>query len=159
MKTRILLAFLILAVVSCGKKDDKAAKIEKLKGERDKISVEITKLEDELVKEGKGTLSTNIVSVQVKTITPMSFKHYIEVQGKIDGEENVSVSAEAMGVIKSVNVKAGQTVRKGQVLAEIDAEFYTNHWLKYSNNFSLLLIFITSRKAYGIKRSDQKFSF
>jgi RND family efflux transporter MFP subunit len=122
MKTRILLAFLILAVVSCGKKDDKAAKLEKLKGERDKISIEITKLEVELAKEGKSTLSTNTVSVQVKAIIPMSFKHYIEVQGKIDGEENVSVSAEAMGVIKSVNVKAGQTVKKGQVLAEIDAD-------------------------------------
>lgn len=122
MKTRILLAFLILTVVSCGKKEDKTVQLEKLKSERDKLSLEITKLETELTKEGKGTLNTNTVSIQVNTITPKVFKHYIEVQGKIDGEENVAISAQAMGVVKTIYVKAGQLVKKGQVLADIDAD-------------------------------------
>jgi len=121
MKTRILLAFLILTVVSCGKKTDKTAQLEKLKSERDKLSLEITKLETDLSKEGKGKLSTNIVLVAVSTIEPKVFKHYIEVQGKIDGEENVSVSAQALGVIKTIYVKEGQAVKKDQVLADIDA--------------------------------------
>lgn len=122
MKTRILSVFLILAVVSCGKKDDKSAQLEKLKSDRDKLSLEITKLETELAKDGKGVLNSNAVSVQVNTIAPQIFKHYIEVQGKIDGEENVSVSAKAMGVVKAIYVKAGQTVKKDQVLADIDAD-------------------------------------
>lgn len=122
MKTRILLALLILTAVSCGKKDNKSAQLEKLKSERDKLSIEIAKLESDLAKEGKGTLNTNTVSIQVNTITPKVFKHYIEVQGKIDGEENVSVSAQAIGVINAIYVKAGQVVKKGQVLADIDAD-------------------------------------
>jgi RND family efflux transporter MFP subunit len=122
MKTRILLAFLVLTIASCGKKDDKSAQLEKLKGERDKINTEITKLEDELTKEGKGNVNTSSVVVKVSTIAPQVFNHYIEVQGKIDGEDNVAVSAQAMGVIKNINVKAGQLVKKGQVLAEIDAD-------------------------------------
>jgi RND family efflux transporter MFP subunit len=122
MKTKILLAFLILAVVSCGKKDDKAAQLEKLKNEHEKISMQISKLEEEIAKEGKGTLNTSSVRVKVMPVATTVFKHYIEVQGKIDGEENVSVSAQAMGVIKNIYVKAGQTVKKGQVLAEIDAD-------------------------------------
>ena len=122
MKTRILLAFLVLTIASCGKKDDKSAQLEKLKGERDKINTEITKLEDELTKEGKGNVNTSSVIVKVSTIAPQVFNHYIEVQGKIDGEDNVAVSAQAMGVIKNINVKAGQLVKKGQVLAEIDAD-------------------------------------
>jgi RND family efflux transporter MFP subunit len=122
MKTRILLAFLILAVASCGKKVDITAQMEKLKNDREKISAEIAKLETELAKEGKGTLNSKIVAVQVKSLTPQIFKHFIEVQGKVDGEDNVSVSAQVMGVIKTINVKAGQNVRKGQVLAEIDAD-------------------------------------
>ena len=122
MRTRILLAFLILTVASCGKKDDKSAQLDKLKNDRDKINLEITKLETEISKEGKGSSNTNKVAVNVRTITPSVFKHYIEVQGKIDGEENVAVSAQAMGVIKAIYVKAGQVVKKGQVMAEIDAD-------------------------------------
>jgi len=113
---------LIFAVVSCGKKDDKSVQLEKLKSQRDKLDIEITKLESELTKEGKTVLNVNAISVQVKSITPQLFKHYIEVQGKIDGEDNVSVSAKVMGVIKAIYVKAGQQVKKDQVLADIDAD-------------------------------------
>jgi membrane fusion protein, multidrug efflux system len=122
MKTRIVLAFLILIVVSCGKNDDKTAKLQKLKDQRDKINTEIEKLEIEIKKNGNTAINNNPVAVNVNTVVPKEFKHYIEVQGKIDGEENVSVSAQTMGVIKAIYVKAGQTVKKGQVLADIDAD-------------------------------------
>jgi membrane fusion protein, multidrug efflux system len=48
------------------------------------------------------------------------FDHYVQTQGVIEAEDNILVSAKSMGVITQVYVKEGQTVSKGQILAQID---------------------------------------
>ena len=48
------------------------------------------------------------------------FTHYIEIQGNVDTKENIMISPEYSGILTQVNVKAGQRVSKGQVLARID---------------------------------------
>lgn len=58
----------------------------------------------------------------VKTIVVKDsiFKHYIEIQGNVETKENIMISPEYSGILTQVNVKAGQRVSKGQVLARID---------------------------------------
>ena len=58
--------------------------------------------------------------VNITEVTPQSFSHYIEVQAKVDGDEDVNVSSETMGTVTAVLVKAGDNVSKGQVLATLD---------------------------------------
>ena len=60
-------------------------------------------------------VSTIIVSKQ-------EFKHKIEVRGRIASRQNIMVSAEIPARVKSVNVREGQIVRKGEVLMVLDAE-------------------------------------
>jgi RND family efflux transporter MFP subunit len=54
-------------------------------------------------------------------VQPQTFAHYLEVQGKVDFDQNVLVSAKVPGVLTSVRVNRGDRVAKGQVLATIDA--------------------------------------
>lgn len=49
------------------------------------------------------------------------FKHEIRVQGNIETDQDVLISAEMGGLITGVTVNEGQRVSKGQVLASIDA--------------------------------------
>jgi RND family efflux transporter MFP subunit len=58
----------------------------------------------------------------VTPIANTSFDHYIDVQGRVDGDQNTTISARAMGPVIRVLVKTGDMVRTGQVLAELDAE-------------------------------------
>ena len=51
---------------------------------------------------------------------PQTFTHYIEVQAKVDGDEDVTLSAEMPGTVTSVLVKAGDKVSTGQVLATLE---------------------------------------
>ena len=46
---------------------------------------------------------------------------FIDVQGRVDADENVGLSSEMPGTITKINVKAGDEVSKGQVLAETDS--------------------------------------
>lgn len=48
------------------------------------------------------------------------FESYISIQGNVDTHENILIYPEYQGVLTTVNVKEGQRVSKGQVLAKID---------------------------------------
>ena len=65
------------------------------------------------------------VPVAVKTVEPEKFMSYVEVQGRVDFDQNAVVAARAAGTITALNVQRGDRVSKGQVLATIDAAILT----------------------------------
>lgn len=124
-------AFLSLAVVSCGsdsKKEadadlnDKKAKLEKLKKDQEKNTLEIVKLQEELSK--IDTSSSNPAKIKLVAIAPVvkqDFNHYIELQGRVDAENISYISPRGMGgQVKAVLVRQGDRVRKGQLLLRLD---------------------------------------
>jgi RND family efflux transporter MFP subunit len=73
----------------------------------------------------KGLNNTNDTPATIVSVQPLvnqPFDHYIEVQGRIDGNENIGVSPRTAGVVTKVIVTEGETVKKGQALAELDAD-------------------------------------
>jgi len=117
MKKIALIAIISLLIYSCT--TDNKSKLEKLKKQHDEITQQIKDLELIIAKEnGKDTSKVAIVAVA--DLKAEEFKHYLEVQGKIDGEQNVTVSPKMMGVVTSIDVNEGESVKKGQVLAQID---------------------------------------
>lgn len=106
---------LILAVVfSC--KPDKKAELAKLRKQHDEIAEQIKKLESEMT---DSTIQKTL-NVSVADLQQTSFQHYIEVQGKLDGEDYIDVSPEGVGVVEEVYAHVGQSVSKGQILARLN---------------------------------------
>lgn len=89
------------------------AKQAELKTQLAEINTKISKLE--------GDSNKKFVLVEASAIAPFIFKTYIDVQGRVDAEENVSISSEMPGTITKINVKVGDEVSKGQILAETDS--------------------------------------
>jgi len=120
MKRTIPISMLLLLLVSCtGSLPDKKEELAQLKKEHDRITAKIIRLEKELYPAG----SVVAVPVKVEAIKKGLFEHYIEVQGRIDGNENIGVSPRNQGgVVTKILVREGDFVKKGQVLAELDAE-------------------------------------
>lgn len=117
----IFLAGTALFAVACssGNSGDKASELEKLKAQETELKLKIAALEKEMnatdtVQKGR------IKMVSVTEMQPQPFAHYVEVQGAVVGDEDVVVSAQAMGTVTDVMVKAGDKVSKGQLLATID---------------------------------------
>lgn len=120
MKKTVLFAT-IIAFAGCGKqKEDKKAELQKLKTEQESLNKKIKQLEKEVATSGTSVNSESSKVVSVREIRKQYFEHYLEVQGKVDADENIAVSAEMSGIVKQINVKEGQQVSKGQVLAELD---------------------------------------
>lgn len=56
-----------------------------------------------------------------------SFKHEIRVQGNVETDQDIMLTAEMGGLITSIKVKEGQKVSKGQVIAQVDASILSSN--------------------------------
>jgi RND family efflux transporter MFP subunit len=120
MKKIIYYTALIAFLVSCSQNTDKKAELEKLKAQHEQISTQIANLEAEISPEGTAT-EVKAVSVKVTPATECVFNHYIQVQGTVDGDQNIAVSPQMPGIVTAVYVTEGSFVKKGQVMVELDA--------------------------------------
>jgi len=118
--TIIIISVALTSFLLTGCGGDPAAKLEKLKAEQAALSKEIGALEKELAVNNPQEAVVRMKYIGVQEVTPRKFDYYIQTQGMVESEDNILVSAKAMGVITSVLVTEGQTVVKGQVLAKID---------------------------------------
>jgi membrane fusion protein, multidrug efflux system len=101
--------------------NDKKAELEKLKSEKAKNDDQIQKLQEELSKLDPNSDNSKIKLVAVSPVVKEDFKHYIDLQGKIDAENTSYIAPRTQGgQVKAIYVKQGDRVRKGQLLLKLD---------------------------------------
>lgn len=134
MKTLSLFVTVLFLVSCAGKSTDKKAELDKLKKERTEINSRIAALESEI---GTTSAPTEAKEVSVVEVSEGSFRNYVEIQGKVDAEENVQVTPEAAGVVTTVYANVGQSVRRGQVLAQIDDKVLNQNLAELQTQYQL----------------------
>jgi len=116
-----VLALILSSLPSCGDKsaaENPAEKLAELRAQYAEIGRQIKELEAKLTTADSSGGSGRLVVLEALEAGP--FNTFIEVQGRVDARQNVEVTAEAMGVVRTVKVKTGDVVRKGMILAELD---------------------------------------
>jgi membrane fusion protein, multidrug efflux system len=106
---------------ACGdKKTSKSPKeeLDNLRAEKAKMQEQIDLLEAKVGTKDSG----RVVNVVTNSITPIMFRNYIDVQGRVDAEQSVLATSEAPGIVQSLFVHNGQYVSKGQVLAILKSD-------------------------------------
>ena len=94
----------------------KARKTELSQQQRD-LKAEIEKLNNYIQKKEKKQAA---VLVSTQKLNDTIFKHFVEVQGNVETDQNIILYPEYSGVLTEVYVNEGQQVSKGQRLAKID---------------------------------------
>jgi len=130
---KYIYAFLTLSILitSCGGNEEKtmekilsSTNLNELKDKREEIDAQQQKLSDQLkmINDRIAELDTikNLPLVTIVEIEQQQFTHYLELQGSVQTKQNLVLSPEMGGILKSVFVKEGQNVSKGQLLATID---------------------------------------
>jgi RND family efflux transporter MFP subunit len=136
MKKLLLVPGLTIALIACnpGAKDKKA-ELDDLKKQQTELEGKISALEAELAKNDSTLKETSVSVVPAKKEI---FKNYIDVQGRVDADENVTLSTEMPGTITRINVKTGDEVSAGQVLAETDARAINQQISDLQTNMELV---------------------
>ncbi|MBL7898259.1 MAG: efflux RND transporter periplasmic adaptor subunit [Crocinitomicaceae bacterium] len=117
--TSAVLAAVILA--SCGGSVQSDNELERLKAKRDSLKNELAIINEQiaLLDTSKEVL---IPIVTASSVEQKDFVHKVEVQGSVETDENVVLTAESQGVIRTIHVREGQKVSQGQALITIDSE-------------------------------------
>lgn len=120
MKKALFTMAILATLVSCNQNTNKKGELEKLKSEREILNTKISKLESEV--DPNAQKVEKALPVKIKTLESTPFYHYVEIQGIVDGDQNVSVSPQVPGVVTNVYVREGSMVKKGDILAKLDAQ-------------------------------------
>jgi RND family efflux transporter MFP subunit len=112
-------------LVSCGDKNNPqtvdqliAAKNNKeLQARKALIQADLAKIEATLA---TMNLKKEEALVSVATLKDTVFNHYLDIQGSVNTKENILIQPEMPGTLIALNVKSGQRVSKGQLLARVD---------------------------------------
>jgi len=117
-----------LFVVACGQKpeglDAKKAALAAAKEQVTALKGEIASLEKEIKKEDPDFMKSIRAAILVTTLETATtpFRHKIQVRGSVMSRTNLTISSEVMGQLVSLNIKEGEVVSKGQVIAVVDSE-------------------------------------
>ena len=115
-------------LTSCGGSEgtgaatEQKAKLAELKKQKESIEGEISKLEATIAKlDPASAKPENAKLVAFAAIAPETFTHYIDLQGKIESENISFVTPRGGGgQVKSVYIKRGDVVKKGQLILKLD---------------------------------------
>jgi RND family efflux transporter MFP subunit len=114
----ILIMSTTIAIGCKEKKISKDQQLEILRKEKSALQDKISKLENEI-----GTKdSARQVAVVTESVTPIDFRTYIDLQGRVDAAQTVLATSEAPGIVTQINVRNGQYVSRGQVLAILKSD-------------------------------------
>jgi membrane fusion protein (multidrug efflux system) len=116
MKKFLYIPALLLLAACSNKPKDKAAELADLKKQQADINSKITALEAQV----GSKQDQKVTEVSVITLQPGSFTNYVQIQGKVDAQDNVTAYPQVPGTIISLNARVGQKVGRGQVLAQLD---------------------------------------
>ena len=105
MKAYRIIGVLVIAVLVCG-----------CKGKKDKEQTE------DNTEMARGTFNKEKNIVTVEPLQLKTFNKQLVCNGKLEAQNKVAVQFEAQGKIDRINVRDGQKVQKGQIMASLDKE-------------------------------------
>nr|WP_321454286.1 efflux RND transporter periplasmic adaptor subunit [uncultured Carboxylicivirga sp.] len=120
---KLAISLIILLLAGCAattndNRKEKETELAEYKNELSQLKKKIAKLEQELA-DNSGEGAITVITTPIK---PILFEHFVDISGQVQADKNIIVSPESSGKIVSIDVKEGQQVQKGQVLARLNTE-------------------------------------
>ena len=131
MKYLIQLLMICTLVVACGGPAGEKAYPEDLAGKKTllkELRQEAKVLQDQIVQlEGEIEVLSPATEKVRRIVTStevrrQGFSHFVEIQGSVQANDLIAATSEVAGRIIQLNVKEGQFVKKGQLVAKLDLE-------------------------------------
>lgn len=121
-------------LVAFGDLESIRAKKKELSAKQKELDIEMALL-DAAINATDG--NRNLPLVTTFTAQTQKFDHYIELQGDVTTKQNVLIYPEVAGILIRVNVKEGERVKKGQILATIDNGGVSSQLLQMKTQLTL----------------------
>lgn len=144
----LILASLILFIWGCSvntpsnDKEIKKEKLEEYNNQMNKLKEKIAEMEAEMGDD----MPVNTVNVELSQLKPVLFEQFIEALGSVSTDQNIIVSPESAGIIRTIEIKEGDNVQKGQILAHLNTESIEQSLAEVEVNLQLATTVYERRK-------------
>lgn len=122
MTTKLIpLAGLLLLAGACNMNSPEMIEkqIMRKKDQVSKLNDRIASLQEKLMEDSIPEVKYR-APVSVKKMHPEPFRHFIEVTGRLEAEEDAFISPEINGQIETVHIREGDIVKKGQLMISLN---------------------------------------
>lgn len=137
-KNKIFITLLIALLISaCGPRD-KQNELARLEAQKEVLTARIEKLKAEIDQTENTRSQEEIAYVRAVEVQPGPFQHFIQAQGTVESDNNILIPAQTNGVVKKIYVRQGDSVKKGQLLAELDGSVLESSLDEVANALQLL---------------------
>jgi membrane fusion protein (multidrug efflux system) len=111
---------IVMLIATCAPPRDKQDQLARLEAQRDALTAQIEQLKSEIAQEDGEPPQQALAYVRGIEVRPALFRHFIQVQGTVESDNNILIPAQSNGVVKKIHVRQGDSVSQGQLLAELD---------------------------------------
>ncbi len=122
----LFLVTLLFLLASCGNENKSKTEQQIINYQKQVVAInkKIDRLQQKLNKKNKDKEITTgrKVTVNVRKLQPAVFNHYFDASAEIESVNEAYVSPEVNGQIEKIFVKAGDRVKKGQLLAQLNSD-------------------------------------
>jgi len=132
MKKYIIILVAIFSIVSCKTGDEEPKGQKEILEKINSYKMNIVELEGKISDLNSKLAGLDVSSTQgsilvgLESIKAKEFTHYLDVTGSVEPQLQAYISPELNGLIKTIKVKEGDYVKKGDLLAIIDTEMTLN---------------------------------
>ncbi|MFN9519236.1 MAG: biotin/lipoyl-binding protein [Bacteroidota bacterium] len=158
-------AVLVVLIAACSGSnsiESKKAELEKLLTQQAELTTKINALKEEISKSNDTTQAqpdSRAKLVAATAVSKQPFVHAIDVQGKVDGDENITYTARVPGTVMRILAKAGQRVSAGQVMAELDSKAQRAQLESMNKQYELVNTVYEKRKALWDQKVGSEIEF
>ena len=150
---------IIVLLVSCRPANDQA-QLRRYEMQRDQLTKKIDDLKTKIGAEsGQAPRPENVLTVSVQQVALESFKHFIQVQGSVESDNNILVAPQSSGLVKKIHVSAGDRVARGQILVELDGSILESSIAEVESGLALATTVFERQKRLWDKNIGSEIEF
>ena len=163
MKTKILLISIAFSLVllSCKTETESGnlqSELDSKKVEYSNLKLEINSLQQK-IKDKDTTTSKEGIAVNIQIAETSHFEHFFKVNGSFEAVHSAYVSPETAGQVKSILVKEGNQVKKGQLLAKLNTSIIESSIREVKTALSLSTIVYKKQKELWDKKIGSELDY
>jgi membrane fusion protein (multidrug efflux system) len=133
----IIIALLSLLLIPACRRGDRQAELDRLEDQREALDKRIEQLKTEIARNNGQSAEEALAYVRGAEAQPSLFRHFIQVQGTVESDNNILIPAQSNGLVKRLYVRQGDRVTAGQLLAELDGAILESSLAELQNALSL----------------------
>ncbi|GMT44226.1 MAG: RND transporter [bacterium] len=159
----LFLVALLFLMASCGNENKPKTEQQIINYQKQvtAINKKIDRLQQKINKKNKNKVITTgrKVTVNVRKLQPSVFNHYFDASAEVESVHEAYVSPEVNGQIEKIFVTAGDLVKKGQLLAQLNSDIMQDNIRELRTSLELASYTYTKQKSLWGKKIGSELQY